>query len=141
VLCDDSEASLLLAQDLLARGRRVVLFHSNALDRAIEALQERGAVIVRGESLDYSALQRMNLAHSRICYMLSAQDTDNLNHLLLVERWLRDNRRRFRWGRERRPLRAIIRVIDPKFEEMYAEIESNSHTDSAERISLRLVNL
>lgn len=128
VICGLSRKGLLLAKNLLAENRRVVVIELNERNDLIEQVHARGAIVVVGDATDPAILRRASVMRAR--YLIAVCEDDGTNAEIAVQAQNLINEF------DRDPLTCIIHVVDPRLCELLREKELGGITFPGLRLEL-----
>jgi len=128
VICGLSRKGLLLAKNLLAENRRVVVIELNEGNELIEQLRVRGAIVVLGDATDPAVLRRASVMRAR--YLIAVCEDDGTNAEIAFQAQNLVNEL------DRNPLTCIIHVVDPRLCELLREKELGGITFPGLRLEL-----
>lgn len=113
VICGMDNGALMLANDILARGKRVAIIVNDTSKADIESLKEKGAVVIQGSMLDKHNLQKAGVTRCSVVIFMSADDIANIGAFISVSGLIKG-----RQSRQNSSLKSFIHLSDRRLEKI-----------------------
>jgi hypothetical protein len=128
VICGLSRKGLLLAKNLLAENRKVVMIELDEGNDLIEQLRVRGAIIVTGDATDPKLLRRVSVQNAKCLIAVCEDDGTNAEIAVQAQNLILDF--------DRDPLTCFIHIVDPRLCDLLRENEIGGNTFPGLRLEL-----
>ncbi|NIM92879.1 MAG: hypothetical protein GTO18_04090 [Anaerolineales bacterium] len=128
VICGLSRKGLLLARNLLAQDRKVVVIELDEGNDSIEQLRVRGAIVLTGDATDPAVLQHASIHRARYLIAVCEDDGTNAEIAVQTQNLIADL--------DCDPLTCFIHIVDPRLCDLLRENEIGGNAFPGLRLEL-----